>query len=153
LSRPGPPASPGAIIFFVLLGVTLAAAALVVGARTPDLVLEVVELSPRELTVAESEERAATRIAFFVREDDPGAGVSIVDRDEQVIRSLAGPVPLEAERVESYSWDGRTDAGELAPAGRYRLRVELPDRGRDMIWPRPIILDREPSGERDEPSS
>lgn len=140
-----PPArSPGALLFFALLGVTLVVAALVVRARTPDLALEVVELSPRELTLSEAAGGGGTRIAFFVRLEEPRAEVSIVDPEPRTVRTLDPAVALEQGRIESYRWDGRTDAGHPAPPGRYRLRVRLPEHDRDMIWPRAIILERAP---------
>lgn len=137
MTRWAPEASFGAVLFFALLAVTLVVATLVVRARSPDLVLEVTSIAPRHLTVGEADE---TRIEFFVRQGDPRAEVAIVDADERVVRTLAAPVALEPDREVAYSWDGRDDAGRPAKQGRYRLRVLLPDRGRDMIWPRRIIL-------------
>jgi hypothetical protein len=142
LTDRGPAASPGAALFFALLAATLVVGALVVRARTPDLVLEVTSIAPRELTVD------GTRIAFFVRESDPRAEVSIVDADERVVRTLAGAVPLPADREVVHRWDGRDDAGRPVARGRYRFRVRLPERDRDMIWPRRIWVERSPDDRR-----
>jgi hypothetical protein len=83
-------------------------------------------------------ERDVARLAFFARSADPSATVSIVGRDLERVRTLAGDVALEAGREVSYTWDGRTDDGERAPPGRYRLRVTLPESERDVVFPRRI---------------
>lgn len=145
MTRWVPAASPGAALFFALLAATLVVATLVVRARTPDLVLEVTALAPRELTL---DGAAAMRIDLFVREADPRAEVAIIDGDGRVVRTLAAPVALEADREVSYLWDVRDDAGRPVGPGRYRLRVRLPERGREMIWPRRVIL-QEPEDDRD----
>jgi hypothetical protein len=122
---------------------------LVVRARTPDLVLEVVKQcpppAPADNCSPEFDPRGEPslhrlEIVFFVRESDSHALVRIVDSHEDTVRTLDAEVPLESGERVTYVWDGRTDSGALAPPGRYRLGVELPDVGRDMIWPRRIFL-------------
>jgi hypothetical protein len=151
--RPGPRLGLAAALFFSLLVATTAVAVLVVRARTPDLVLEVTkqcpppapadncspEFDPNGKPLAREIE-----IEFFVRESDPHALVRIVDSHEDTVRTLDSDVALEADREVRYVWDGRTDAGTLAPPGRYRLGVELPSEDRDMIWPRRIFLAQPP---------
>jgi hypothetical protein len=132
-------ASPGALLFFGLLAVILVVATLVVRARTPDLVLEVTSISPRHLVL---DGVAETRIRFFVREGDRTAKVGIVDGERRVVRTLAAPVALEPDREVVYRWDARDDAGRPVLDGHYRLRVRLPDRDRDMVWPRRITVER-----------
>jgi hypothetical protein len=75
-------------------------------------------------------------ITFFVRESDDHALVGIVDRQEELIRTLDSDVELDEDEPVTYVWDGRTDAGDFATAGRYRLRVDLPGADREMVWPR-----------------
>ena len=60
--------------------------------------------------------------------------------DLKPIRTLyVGPLP--ANRQESYVWNGRNASGGLvSPRDRYRLRVVLPSRDRDMIYPRRISV-------------
>jgi hypothetical protein len=145
LTRWVPAASAGATLFFVLLATTLVVAMLVVRARTPDLVLEVTSITPRELAADRSEE---ARIGFFVREDDPRAEITIVDSDHRVVRTLAAGAALPAMREVVYRWDGHDDRGHPVREGSYRFRVHLPNRGRDMVWPRRIVVQRQ-RGERD----
>jgi hypothetical protein len=139
----------GAALFFALLVATAAVAVLVVRARTPDLVLEVTKqcpppapadnCSPEFDPLGEARSRRL-QIVFFVRESDPHALVRIVDSHEDTVKTLDADVALESHSKVSYVWDGRTDAGGLAPPGRYRLGVDLPGQERDMIWPRRIFL-------------
>ena len=147
MSGRAPAISPGAIVFFALLAVTLAVAVLVIRARTPDLVLEVESITPRELVIdGFGTDPSEVEIGFFVREPDPRAEVAIVDPHDEVVRTLAAAVPLEAERPVTYRWDGRSDGGALVRPGRYRLRVTLPERGREMAWPRRIVVSRTDGG-------
>lgn len=143
--------SPGArvALFLALLVATTAVAVLVVRARTPDLVLEVVKQcpppAPADNCSPEFDPRGEPslrrlEIVFFVRESDPHALVRIVDSREDTVRTLDADVALESGERVAYIWDGRTNSGAFAPPGRYRLGVELPDADRDMIWPRRIFL-------------
>jgi hypothetical protein len=144
---------PGAAVFFALLALTLAAALLVVRARTPDLMLEETGALPTTFDPGAPGPPKAVRIGFFVRESDPAAVVEIVDSSENVVRTLDAGVALEAEEAVSYRWDGRRDDGALVPLGRYRLAVELPASDREMIWPQRITIGPEPpetSGDQQE---
>jgi hypothetical protein len=147
--RPGARVGVGAALFLALLIATTAVAVLVVRARTPDLVLEVTKQcpppAPADNCSPEFDPNGEVgsrrlQIVFFVRESDPHALVRIVDSHEDTVKTLDADVALEAHHRVSYVWDGRTDAGSLATPGRYRLGVDLPGQGRDMIWPRRIFL-------------
>lgn len=134
--------SLAAALFFCALAATLVTAVLVVRARTPDLVLEVVEppaREPAEFTPGEPPDDDVA-ITFFVREDDGHARVGIVDSHENLVRTLDGDVALAKHRRVTYTWDGRDDAGELVKPARYRLLVDLPSEDREMIWPRRITV-------------
>ena len=66
--------------------------------------------------------------------------MEIVGPDLKPIRTLARQ-PLVANEPVSFTWNGRTSSGALAdPEDRYRLRVLLPNRDRDMVYPRRISL-------------
>ena len=134
--------SVGAALFFCLLAATLVTSILVVRARTPDLVLEVTEPAPNDPAgfSPDGPPPNEVSITFFVRESDSEALVGIVDSHEDLIRTLDGDVALAERRPATYVWDGRTDDGQTAPPGRYRLLVELPSEDREMIWPQRITL-------------
>ena len=118
---------------------------LVVRARTPDLVLEVLVPARDERVVFDPRGGgdplpASVALEFFVRESDPAALVGIVDRRENLARVLDRSVALAADEPVRYRWDGRDDGGRIAPQGRYRLLVELPSRDREMVFPRRFTL-------------
>ena len=132
-SRVGPAALVALLVVSLLLGV------LVYRARTPDLALEVTSF-PKTFREGELAE-----IVFFVRRSEEDATVELVGRDQVVARTLAPSIELSSEEPVRCVWDGRDDEGELAEPGRYRLRVTLPDNGREMVFPK--RLDVQP-GER-----
>jgi hypothetical protein len=144
----------GVVLFVALLVATAAVAAVVVHARTPDLELQVTrfggELCPRgplaqcrhaaqrEHPNSSRPVRRTARLGFFVRESDPNATVEIVGPNLSRIRVLYRG-PLAANEPLSYAWNGRDAAGRLVnPRHLYRLRVILPSRDRDMVYPRRI---------------
>ena len=142
----------GLALFAALLVASAVVAAVVVHARTPDLELQVTrfttEICP-QLPIKECRRdakrghphRTAGRrahISFFVRESDPHATVEIVGRDLSHVKTFYTG-PLIGGRQVSYVWDGRDASGKLVdPRQRYRLRVILPSRDRDMVYPRRI---------------
>lgn len=127
----------GPALLLLLLALSLATALAVLNARTPDLALEVLSMS-RQLGGDGDEEADEARLRFFVRFDEPNATIQIVGRDREPIRTLADGYVLNRDEVIRCIWDGRDDAGEHVPRGRYRLRVVLPGQGRDMVFPRRI---------------
>jgi hypothetical protein len=129
----------GTALFFAVLAATLDTAILVVRARTPDLVLEVTEPASNEnvsFSPIGGPPPHQVELTFFVREADDHAFVGIVDSHEQIVRTLDSDIALDKRDPVTYVWDGRTDAGDYAIPGRYRLRVDLPGGDREMIWPR-----------------
>ena len=133
MSRAGP------ALFVALLVASVVVAATVIHARSPDLAIEVTRLTREIDPTGDAKDRIA-HIRFFVRESDPDATVEIVGPDLRLVRTLARR-PLIANEAVSFRWNGRTNAGALAdPDDRYRLRVLLPNRDRDMVYPRRISL-------------
>jgi len=115
-------------------------AGVVVHARTPKLELQVQHLTTKFAPAWHTKHPRTAGIEFFVRDTDPRAVVQIVGPQRQRIRTLYRG-PLLAGRDITYHWDGRTDAGKLAsPDEKYRLRVVLPDQGRDMVYPQEMTL-------------
>jgi hypothetical protein len=129
----------GSALFAALLVASVVVAAAVLQARSPDLAIEVTRLT-REINPGGDGRNRVAHIRFFVRESDPDATVEIVGPNLKLIRLLANR-PLVANEPVSFTWDGRTSDGVLAdPEDRYRLRVLLPNRDRDMVYPRRISL-------------
>jgi hypothetical protein len=148
LSAAGRGVRLGAALFFVLLATTCALAVVVVRSRSPDLVLEVCAPNPDKAFVFSpkaTDGPTDAQLRFFVRESDPAASIAVVDAHEDVVRTLDESRALEAEEPVEYVWDGRSDAGAFVPDGRYRLRVDLPDSDREMIWPRRLVFSSDPA--------
>ena len=133
-----------AALFGTLLAASVAVAGVALHARSPDLALEVRNLS-RNLSPNGDGIRDVAHIRFFVRESDANADVEIVG-DGEVVRTLARNRALVADRPVRFRWNGHTDSGELARPGNYHLRVVLPEQDRDMVYPIPITLSS--SGDR-----
>src|SRR4051794_577582 len=70
--------------------------------------------------------------------------VSVVDRDGGEVRRLVANAPAKPFQPLDVSWDGRTDAGSIAPDGGYRLRIALRREGRSVTVQRQMILDTTP---------
>lgn len=129
----------GTILFAALLAASVVVAAVVVHARTPDLELQVTRFDDSISPSGHGAPRVA-HIRFFVRESEPHATVEIVGPNLAVARTLYTG-PLDADRPVSYAWNGRTASGaRVDPADLYRLRVILPSRDRDMVYPRHIEI-------------
>jgi hypothetical protein len=151
--------SLGGALFALLLVASLIAAVLVVRARDPDLALEVTEracepepcVGRDAQTFAFDPEQQQALITFFVREHEPEAFVGIVDGDDEPIRTLEAEVELDEGKEVTYGWDGRDDAGNLVAPESYYLRVELPNRDRDMIWPRRMRVVPSTDAEQEQP--
>jgi hypothetical protein len=130
----------GPLFFSALLAASVAVAAIVLHARSPDLAIQVNRM-PKQFSPDGDGRHDVAHIRFFSRESDPDATVEIIGPDLKPIRTLATDRPLVANQSVAFAWDGRTDSGKLAnPRNRYRLRVRLPDRDRDMVYPRRIAI-------------
>jgi hypothetical protein len=66
--------------------------------------------------------------------------LAIVDADGRVVRRL-GPARQRPRGTVRARWNGRTEAGRVAPDGRYHLRVDLRSLGRVVTIPDAIVLD------------
>ena len=126
-------APAGLVLFAALALASFAAAAAVLHFKTGTLALQVQRLSC-QLQPGSAGPLREAHVRFLVRYSDPHAIVSIVGGNLSPAKTLAPDVPLRTGIPVSFTWDGRTDAGALAPAGAYALRVDLPERGRNMLW-------------------
>jgi flagellar hook assembly protein FlgD len=123
----------GAWLLIALLVVSIAAFGVTRALRSVDDIVNTVVLTP-SVEVGEPAE-----VSFNTTIDEPDATVLIVDADEQRVRALQEGEPL-ADGAHEFTWDGRTDAGETAPAGQYGIRVILGTEGRDIVPPGSIIV-------------
>jgi hypothetical protein len=86
-------------------------------------------------------------VSFRLVHDDT-VDLTIVDREGDPVRELVEDRELaEGEQLRE-RWDGRDDAGRVAPDGVYRARLVLRDQGRSVVLPRNIELDTTPPSPR-----
>jgi hypothetical protein len=70
------------------------------------------------------------RPCFRLTRDDT-VDAAIVDANGTVIRTLAEDQRLEGDETpHCFDWDGISDAGQLVPPGKYRLRLSLAEADR-----------------------
>jgi hypothetical protein len=82
---------------------------------------------------------AQLRLRFRVEDRVDAA---ILDSGDDVVRILEEDRPVRRGRA-TFRWDGRDDAGELAPDGEYRLRLHLDQERRTIVIPNEVELDTE----------
>lgn len=129
---PGRPAgrSLGTLLLVLLLVLSIAAFAGTRVLRSEADVVNTVVVSPE--VVAGAGEPASIRFELTLA--DERADVLIIDGSGAQVRALALGVPLDAG-PHSFRWDGRSDDGEPAAAGDYRIRVVLGEQGREIEPP------------------
>lgn len=82
---------------------------------------------------------SAASIGFKLRHHDV-VTARILDAENHVVATLAADRPEPKGRVQLV-WHGRTDAGVLAPDGRYSAEIHLRDAHWEILLPNPINLD------------
>ncbi len=129
------------LLVLFLLGGTAAAFAVTEGlklARSPITGTSVVKVfSPR----CECSKDSAA-VDFKLRKADR-LTITIIDENGNAVRTLVERGRF-ARGSQSFVWDGRTDAGSLAPDGAYRPRVHLARAHQTIILPNPIRVDTIP---------
>ena len=85
---------------------------------------------------------STARMRIRLKEEDR-LDVVVVDSDGEPVRTLASDV-RESPGKLTFTWDGRTDAGTLAPDGTYRLRVHLDEERRTIVVPNATRIDTQP---------
>ncbi|MBA2383810.1 MAG: hypothetical protein H0V68_04000, partial [Actinobacteria bacterium] len=129
------------VLVVSLLAATTAAFALTEGLKLQESPIFRTKVDPIFSPVCDCEKVAAT-IRFHLRERDR-VDLSIVDGDENVVRTVVRNQDEEAGRVE-IGWDGRDDAGEVPPEGDYKPRVHLRRERWTIVMPNEIRIDVTP---------
>ncbi len=83
---------------------------------------------------------ATVKFSFRIKRADE-VTVTIASTGGDDVATLARDHHLAAYTQWALRWNGRTDAGPLAPDGRYQIRVRLRDQGRSVLLPQAITLD------------
>jgi hypothetical protein len=134
------PAAQSRLAVILLVAVSIAALgslAAILEARQRGEVLDLVEVSDRFAPAAGEQ----ARIEWRQRRESADATVLIIDRDDRTAATLLDGGTLEGgDRQQVFRWDGRTDSGEIAPPGRYRVEILLRDlEDRDIVPERSAI--------------
>jgi flagellar hook assembly protein FlgD len=132
-----------AVVFLTVVVVAaLASLALIQEARQRGEVLDLVEAT--NSITPEAGQRA--RIEWRQRRSSDDADVLIIDTAGRPVRTLLDGGELAAgDREQVFRWNGRTDAGDLAPPGLYRVEIVLEDQDRDIVPEQSAIRLRKPS--------
>jgi hypothetical protein len=80
---------------------------------------------------------------YFTLRDTGRVTATLVNSAGDDVRTLVDDRRLHRGR-HHYTWNGRSDAGVVAPDGEYRLRVTLRDQARSVTAARVLILDTVP---------
>ena len=70
-------------------------------------------------------------------------GLVVVDSGGQVVRTLLDS-GFRPKGLQTFSWNGRDDAGQVVPAGTYKPRIHLSREHRTILMPNPITVDPTP---------
>jgi len=81
-------------------------------------------------------------IRFVLRKPDR-LTVVVVDSGGHVVRTLLDS-GFRPKGVQSFSWDGRDDSGQVVEAGTYKPRIHLSREHRTILMPNPITVDPTP---------
>jgi flagellar hook assembly protein FlgD len=122
-------ANLGAVLFAVLVLLSIGAFAIERAARSSDDVVN---------TVVLTSDGSGGRIEFTLAKADVDVDVLIIDGNEgsdgELVRTLESGAALESG-PHVYRWDGRDDEGRRAPPGLYAIEVVLGDQDRDVRPP------------------
>jgi hypothetical protein len=119
-SDAAPPRYLAGILLTAVVLAALGSLALIQEARQRGEVLDLVEAT--DTFSPDANERA--RIEWRQRRSSDDATVRIIDRGG----SLEGD-----DRIQVFRWNGRTDDGDPAPPGLYRIEILLRDQDREIV--------------------
>jgi hypothetical protein len=109
--------------------------------RSPPILLHAA-VRPAHISPDDNGTQDSARIGFQVKRSDE-ATVTVVDSAGDPVRSL-GRRSAHTGVLVRLVWDGHTDAGGVAPEGRYRVRVDLRRAGRSITIPGGVSVDTHP---------
>jgi hypothetical protein len=145
--------SVGAVVFAILVLVTVAAFAWSQRLKRDPLVIDKVSLvgipvlHPNHPVHSFTPNRDCrydrVRIRFRTTRSDDGT-VQVVKPGGRVILTLARDRFLKRYHFHTYYWDGHRRDDGIAPPGRYKLRVKLLGQDRVLVPPGVIRLHRAP---------
>jgi hypothetical protein len=145
--------SVGAVVFAILVLITVAAFAWSQRLKRDPLVIDKVSLvgipvlHPKHTVHSFTPNRDCrydrVRIRFRTTRSDDGT-VQVVKPGGRVVLTLARDRFLKRYHFHTYYWDGHRRDDGIAPPGRYKLRVKLLGQDRVLVPPGVIKLHRAP---------
>ena len=130
------------VVFALLVAATFGAFFVAQRLKSADSVAEYTQLK-RFFSPNGDGRRDVDRITFKVKEADE-LTVTIVNRDGDRVRRLAGGIDARPERDVTVVWDGKTDTGARAPDGLYRMQLGLRRTGRTVTIAGSFVVDTTP---------
>jgi hypothetical protein len=143
---PRRPVSAGAVVFALLVVLTIAAFGWSQRLKRDPLVLDRATFgtaASRSFTPNRDCRFDRERIRFRVTRSDR-AIVQVVAPGGRLVITLARDVYLKRYHFFTFYWDGRSRNDGIAAAGRYKLRVKLLGQERSLVPPGVIKLHRAP---------
>jgi hypothetical protein len=143
---PRRPVSAGAVVFALLVVLTIAAFGWSQRLKHDPLVLDRATFgtaASRSFTPNRDCRFDRERIRFRVTRSDR-AIVQVVAPGGRLVITLARDVYLKRYHFFTFFWDGRSRNDGIAPPGRYKLRVKLLGQERSLVPPGVIKLHRAP---------
>jgi hypothetical protein len=130
------------VAFAVLVVATMAAFVVTQHLKRSPPILLHAAVRPAHISPDGNGTQDSARIGFQVKRSDE-ATVTVVDSAGDPVRSL-GRRAAHTGVLVRLAWNGRTDAGGVAPEGRYRVRVDLRRAGRSITLPGGVSVDTHP---------
>jgi flagellar hook assembly protein FlgD len=127
--------SPGYLAPLLLCALAIAAVAalaVIQAVRLEGVVLDLAQIS--RVPPSQADPDKVVFVRFRMRSATDDAVVRIVGRHDAPVATLVDGEPIPGDdALHTFYWDGRTDAGDPAPPGRYRAEILLRDQGREII--------------------
>lgn len=125
-----------------LLAATAAAFAITEGLKLTKSPIKAVRVPVADFSPSCACRTGRATIRFSLRKGDD-LTLDVVDGDRKRVDRLVDGV-FAHRGWNTFSWNGRTDAGTLAPDGTYRFQARLSGQHRTILFPNPFTLDTKP---------
>lgn len=130
-----------AVVFALLVVATVAAFAYAQRVKRDPQVIDNFKIAGKHTNAFTPAGPCHTRIRLKFRTTTSNdATVQIIKPGGALVRTLAEGEFLKRYSYHAFHWDGKDDAGQIQPAGRYRMRVTLEDEGRKLTLPGSIHI-------------
>jgi hypothetical protein len=131
----------GAVVFALLVIATVAAFAYAQRAKRDPQVIDKFKIAGENTNAFTPAGPCHRRIRLKFRTTTSNTGtVEIIRPGGELVRTLDENTFLKRYSYHTYHWDGKNDAGQVQPPGRYRMRVLLEDEDRQLTLPGTIRI-------------